>query len=373
MDAFGHVNNTRFLTYLEEARVDLLFVHAGEEVARERLSSGIVVARHEIDYKAPLVFRPEPVPIDVWVSRLGNASFTVRYEIQDEDGPVYVRGRDRPGAVRRRRRASPPVVGRGACSPRTLSRAMSSHVVVADEVDRRASLTTSTGSWPWTTGRPCDCRPEGRVLGVWCGPPFEVVALRPVALGEPVRLDATVSAQRLLERSRKGLAVEIPAAVSGPTWVGLLPPRSGWEERLRSDVGNVRAAVEMAKHFFHERADGVTDRAALEKIAHDVWERTCSGRGAGARGARRRVPGADGPRRRGRGGVRDRHVDALGGAWWQRGYPSRTAPLDPGPATSLTPCGRTSAGPHSPHARVRSGDGWPETSRAPSCGDDRQS
>ncbi len=89
MDAFGHVNNTRFFTYLEEARVDLLFVHAGEEVARERLSSGIVVARHEIDYKAPLVFRPEPVPIDVWVSRLGNSSFTVRYEVCDDGGPVY--------------------------------------------------------------------------------------------------------------------------------------------------------------------------------------------------------------------------------------------------------------------------------------------
>jgi acyl-CoA thioester hydrolase len=89
MDAFGHVNNTTFFTYLEEARVDLLFVHAGEAIARERLSSGIVVARHEIDYKAPLVFRPEPVPIDVWVSRLGNSSFEIRYEILDDGGPVY--------------------------------------------------------------------------------------------------------------------------------------------------------------------------------------------------------------------------------------------------------------------------------------------
>jgi acyl-CoA thioester hydrolase len=89
MDAFGHVNNTTFFTYLEEARVDLLFVHAGEAIARERLSSGIVVARHEIDYKAPLVFRPEPVPIDVWVSRLGNSSFELRYEILDDGGPVY--------------------------------------------------------------------------------------------------------------------------------------------------------------------------------------------------------------------------------------------------------------------------------------------
>ena len=91
MDAFGHVNNTTFFTYLEEARVDLLFVTAGEAIARERLSSGIVVARHEIDYTAPLVFRPEPVSIDIWVSKLGNSSFTLRYEVLDADGPVYAK------------------------------------------------------------------------------------------------------------------------------------------------------------------------------------------------------------------------------------------------------------------------------------------
>lgn len=117
----------------------------------------------------------------------------------------------------------------------------------------------------------------GPVLGVWSGPPFEVVALRPVALGEPVALDATVSAQRLLERVRDGLEIELPASISGPSWVGLLPPRTGWEERVRSDVGNVRAAIDMAKHFFHERADGVSDRDKLVEIAQDVWERTCLG------------------------------------------------------------------------------------------------
>jgi acyl-CoA thioester hydrolase len=91
MDAYGHVNNVVFLTYLEEARVDMLFVHAGSDAATERLASGVVVARHEIDYTAPLVFRPQPVPIDVWVTRLGNASFTLAYEVKDDDGPVFVR------------------------------------------------------------------------------------------------------------------------------------------------------------------------------------------------------------------------------------------------------------------------------------------
>jgi acyl-CoA thioester hydrolase len=91
MDAYGHVNNVVFLTYLEEARVDMLFVHAGSDAATEKLASGVVVARHEIDYTAPLVFRPEPVPIDVWVTKLGNASFTLAYEVKDDAGPVFVR------------------------------------------------------------------------------------------------------------------------------------------------------------------------------------------------------------------------------------------------------------------------------------------
>ena len=115
------------------------------------------------------------------------------------------------------------------------------------------------------------------VLGVWSGPPFEVVALRPVALAADCSVDATLSAQRLLERLDSSGPIELPPIVSGPTWVGLLPPRTGWQERARGDVASVRASVDSAKHFFRERAEGVTDRGALERIANDVWERTCLG------------------------------------------------------------------------------------------------
>jgi hypothetical protein len=117
----------------------------------------------------------------------------------------------------------------------------------------------------------------GSTLGVWSGPPFEVVALRPVGLAEVTQLDMTVSAQRLGERVADSEHVELPSPVSGPSWVGLLPPRTGWEERMRGDVANVRAAVDSAKHFFRERAAGITDSRALEAIAADVWERTCLG------------------------------------------------------------------------------------------------
>lgn len=86
MDAFGHVNNVTFLTYLEQARIDLIYAAGlGEPI----MSSGVVVARHEIDYRAPLRYRPEPVQVQTWVSRIGNASFTVGYQVRDAD-TLYV-------------------------------------------------------------------------------------------------------------------------------------------------------------------------------------------------------------------------------------------------------------------------------------------
>ncbi|MFF1906202.1 acyl-CoA thioesterase [Kitasatospora sp. NPDC058218] len=94
MDAFGHVNNVVFLRYLEEARIDFMFTQAAAAGAGE-FAGGSVVARHEIDYKRPLVHRPEPVTIETWVTKIGGASLTVSYEIKDtaEDGAetVYVR------------------------------------------------------------------------------------------------------------------------------------------------------------------------------------------------------------------------------------------------------------------------------------------
>lgn len=82
MDAFGHVNNVVFLTYLEEARVDMFF-HPDSPGAA--MSGGCVVARHEIDYKKPLVHRVSPVRVEVWVTRFRAAVFELAYEVRDDD------------------------------------------------------------------------------------------------------------------------------------------------------------------------------------------------------------------------------------------------------------------------------------------------
>ncbi|MPZ63945.1 MAG: acyl-CoA thioesterase [Propionibacteriales bacterium] len=94
MDSLGHVNNVTYVDYLQEARVDMLSVHAPAP-GGEELAEGVVVVRHEVEFLRPLVFRLEPVRIETWVSRIRAASFTMRYEILDElDGGehrVYTR------------------------------------------------------------------------------------------------------------------------------------------------------------------------------------------------------------------------------------------------------------------------------------------
>jgi acyl-CoA thioester hydrolase len=91
MDSLGHVNNVTYVDYLQEARVDMLAVHAPAS-GGEELAEGVVVVRHEVEFLAPLVFRHEPVRIETWVSEIRAASFTMRYEILDEgaDGGRHV-------------------------------------------------------------------------------------------------------------------------------------------------------------------------------------------------------------------------------------------------------------------------------------------
>ena len=83
MDAYGHVNNARFLTLYEEARVAMFFVGARAQ-GLTSFEDGIVIARHEIDYLRPVDYG-DPVRIELWISDLRAASFTVAYELFDGD------------------------------------------------------------------------------------------------------------------------------------------------------------------------------------------------------------------------------------------------------------------------------------------------
>jgi len=89
LDVFGHVNNARFLTLYEEARVALMFTAA----RREGLTSfedGVVIYRHEIDYLRPVGYRAGPesdeaprVLIEMWVAEIRPSRFVIAYELLD--------------------------------------------------------------------------------------------------------------------------------------------------------------------------------------------------------------------------------------------------------------------------------------------------
>lgn len=81
LDAMGHVNNANYLTYAQEARFEWSFFqhHAKGELPGVM---EMVVARAEVDFKKPIKIGGFFVDVELWVSRLGNSSFDMVYEIR---------------------------------------------------------------------------------------------------------------------------------------------------------------------------------------------------------------------------------------------------------------------------------------------------
>lgn len=81
MDILGHINNVAYVDYLQEARIELFA--ALPELGGRSGGEGVVVARHELDFVAPLKFRKAPVFIDSWVTEVRAGFFTAAHEIYD--------------------------------------------------------------------------------------------------------------------------------------------------------------------------------------------------------------------------------------------------------------------------------------------------
>ena len=78
MDAYGHVNNTAYLAYLEQARVAMFFDRYDSSFSR-----GTIVSHHEITYLHPVVYHPEPLRLELWIDQVRGASFRVLYDVFD--------------------------------------------------------------------------------------------------------------------------------------------------------------------------------------------------------------------------------------------------------------------------------------------------
>ena len=78
-DPMGHVNHAVYLTYLEQCRF-LFWRHVTGATAGP--GAGIIIARAEIDYRAPAV-PGDVLEIGVNIGEVGRSSFTLTYEVDD--------------------------------------------------------------------------------------------------------------------------------------------------------------------------------------------------------------------------------------------------------------------------------------------------
>jgi acyl-CoA thioester hydrolase len=83
IDVLGHVNNVRYLDYLQDAQTDLA-VGVFQE-ARINGQVDLVVARNEIDYVGQMNLRPEPYAVWGRVEAVGRTSVTYELELRDDD------------------------------------------------------------------------------------------------------------------------------------------------------------------------------------------------------------------------------------------------------------------------------------------------
>lgn len=88
LDPMGHVNNAVFLTYIESARFAFLH-HLGAATTLEEM--GLIVARVEIDFRAPVRLGDE-VEVSVRASRFGEKSFDLEHQLS-VDGKVVAEAR----------------------------------------------------------------------------------------------------------------------------------------------------------------------------------------------------------------------------------------------------------------------------------------
>jgi len=88
VDAFGHVNNAHYLTYFEQARV--AYFDEIVDWPYDWSKEGIILARAEINYKIPVLFR-DPVVILTRCSRIGTKSFDLEYRmIKEIEGKEFL-------------------------------------------------------------------------------------------------------------------------------------------------------------------------------------------------------------------------------------------------------------------------------------------
>ena len=78
LDAMGHVNNAKYLTFAQEARFAMLGLF------------NMVIAHAEIDFKSPIDEANIFIDATIWVGSIGTSSFTTMCELS-RNGTLFAR------------------------------------------------------------------------------------------------------------------------------------------------------------------------------------------------------------------------------------------------------------------------------------------
>ena len=84
VDAYRHVNNAVYATYLEEGRDEWLEVTLGDAGS----PWDYVLARVAIDFRRELRLEDEAVVVSIRLDRIGNSSLTLREQIRTPSGEL---------------------------------------------------------------------------------------------------------------------------------------------------------------------------------------------------------------------------------------------------------------------------------------------
>lgn len=91
LDPQGHVNNARFMTYMEQARIEYVR-QSGLWDGNSFQDIGIILADAQVTFHAPILYA-QSVQVGVRVSRLGNKSMTMEYRIEEtRTGQLFASG-----------------------------------------------------------------------------------------------------------------------------------------------------------------------------------------------------------------------------------------------------------------------------------------
>ncbi|HEY4560145.1 MAG TPA: thioesterase family protein [Lysobacter sp.] len=82
LDAFNHVNNSNFMTYLEEARIRWF-----ESLDEPWVTDGTapLLAAVQMNYRHPIPY-PGAIVVELTADRVGTSSVTIGHRIVSEDG-----------------------------------------------------------------------------------------------------------------------------------------------------------------------------------------------------------------------------------------------------------------------------------------------